>query len=189
MISLTLTVDKLTALNYITNPKVLETFKIHVLNEVEAEIEGKSFFFSKTSNLQDVEYTFTRKGFLKRHVMSLKFSILARKDGVTISITGDKTIIKNFDEKKFLDDMILLDTERSVASKPLMSLKVKREEVSDVLNLALTKSNNKTLLLWLSSENKYVRMKIKNGEVIEKIGDFTSLGENVDVFLKQLAVT
>jgi len=84
----------------------------------------------------------------------------------------------------------MLDTERMLTSKPLMSLRIRRDEIADVINLAITKSKNSTLLLWLSSEdNKFVRMKIRNGELIEKVGDLTSLGENVDVFIKQLAIT
>jgi len=189
MISVTLTVNKLTALSYLSNPKVLENFKIHVVNEVEAEIDGKQFFFSKKVNLQDVEYSFTRKRLLKVESLTLRFSILTRKDGVTITVSGDNKLLRNFNEKKFVEDLVLLETEKMLTSKPIMSLKVKREEITDIINLAITKSINSTLLLWLSSENKFVRMKIRNGEMIEKIGDFTSLGENVDVFLKQLAVT
>ena len=189
MISVTLTVNKLTALSYLSNPKVLENFSVHVMNEVEAEIDGKSFFFSKKVNLQDVEYSFTRKKLLKTESLALKFSILTRRDGVTITVTGDNKLLRNFNEKKFVEDLVLLETEKMLTSKPLMSLKVKREEITDIINLAITKSSNSTLLLWLSSENKFVRMKIRNGEMIEKIGDFTSLGENVDVFLKQLAIS
>ena len=189
MITVTLTVNKLTALSFLSNPKVLENFKVHVLNDVEAEIEGKTYLFFKKANLQDVEYNFTRRKLFKTESLTLKFSILTRKDGVTVTINGDKRFLANFNEKKFVEDLVLLETEKILTSRPLMSLKVKREEIADIINLAITKSNNSTLLLWLSSENKFVRMKIRNGEMIEKIGDFTSLGENVDVLLKQLAIT
>lgn len=189
MISVTLTVDKLTALSYLSNPKVLENFKVKVLNEVEAEIEGKTYFFSEKVNLQDVEYNFSRKKWLKTETLKLKFDILTRRDGVVVTITGDKKLLTNFDEKKFVEDLLLFETEKILTSKPLMSLKVKREEITDIINLAIIKSNNTTLLLWLSSENKFVRMKIRNGELVEKIGDLTSLGENIDVFIKQLAIT
>jgi len=189
MISVTLTVNKLTALSYLSNPKVLEDFDVKVINEFEASIEGKTYLLTKKVNFQDVEYSFTRKKLFKTESLKLKFSILTRKDGLTISITGDDKLLTKFNEKKFIEDLVMLDTERMLASKPLMSLRIKREEIADVINLAITKSKNSTLLLWLSSENKFVRMKIRNGELIEKVGDLTSLGENVDVFIKQLAVT
>lgn len=190
MISVTLTVNKLTALSYLSNPKVLENFNVKVISEFEAIIEGKTYFLAKKADFQDVEYNFTRRKLFKAESLKLKFSVLTRRDGVTISITGDNKLISKFNEKKFVEDLVMLDTEKMLASKPLMTLRIKREEVADVINLAITKSKNSTLLLWLSSEDsKFVRMKIRNGELIEKIGDLTSLGENVDVFIKQLAIT
>ncbi|BFH73770.1 hypothetical protein SJAV_17140 [Sulfurisphaera javensis] len=189
MLSLTLTVNKLTALSYVSNVKVLENFNIKVLNEYEVEINGKKYDIKRTIGLNDVNYSFERSSFLGRRIKILKFSLLQRKDGVTISIDGDKILLDSFNEKKFVNDLMLLDTEKLLSSKTLMTMKVKKEEITDVINMALSKSNNTTLLLWLSSDNKYVRMKIKNGELIEKVGEFTSLGENVDVFIKQLAVT
>jgi len=67
MISVTLTVNKLTALSYLSNPKVLEDFDVKVISEFEASIEGKTYFLTKKVNFQDVEYNFTR-----RKLLSLK---------------------------------------------------------------------------------------------------------------------
>lgn len=190
MITVTVTVDRLTVLNYLSDPKVLENFKVKVLDENKAEIEGKTYFFSKNANLQTVEYNFTRKKLFKTETLKLKFDILTRKNENIITITGDKKFLINFNEKKFVEDLMLLEEEKVLTSKPLMSLRIKREEIIDVINLAIAKSSNTTLLLWLSSDNnKLVRMKIRNGELVEKIGDLTSLGENIGVFIKQLAIT
>ncbi|QIW23553.1 hypothetical protein EWF20_04870 [Sulfolobus sp. S-194] len=189
MLSITLTVNKLSALSYLSSVKVLENFKIKVLNEYEVEIDDKKYNIKKKTSLTEVIYSFEKNSLFGRKNMYLKFSILPRKDGVTISIDGDNKLLERFDEKSFINGIMVEDAENVASSKTLMTLRVKRDDISEVINMALSKSINSTLLLWLSSENKYVRMKIKNGELVEKVGEFSILGENVDVLIKQLAAT
>lgn len=190
MISLSVNVQKLTALSYISSLKVLENFGATVIDTHTIEIDQKKYSVWKNITLSEVVYTLERKSIFGRKEKILKFNILEhKKEGIVISIEGDASLLSSFNEKKFMEDLLALDAEKITSSKTLMSLRIKREEVTNIINLALGKSVNSTLLVWFSSENKYVRMKIKNGELIERIGDFSSLGENVDVLIKQLAIT
>lgn len=189
MISLTLSVNKLSALSYLSNVKVLESFNFKVIDNYTIEKDNKRYFIRKKTSLSEVEYTLERKKFVGKQTLTLKFVILPKKDSIVLSIDGDSDLLNLFNEKKFINDLMIVDIEKITESKTLMSFRVKKEELPDVINMAISKSIHSTLLLWFSSESKFVRMKIKNGELIERIGEFDALGENVDVLIKQLAVT
>jgi len=76
-------------------------------------------------------------------------------------------------------------------AKPILTMSVPRDKIPEIIELAISRSLGNIILLWFSSkDDKYVRVKVKNGELVEKIGDFQDISTDlVNVIVKQLAET
>jgi hypothetical protein len=193
VISLTVNADKISVLEVISRPeKILPLFNVAYNKEnMTAIIKNKTFGVKYRVGLNEVNYEFIREGILRKNIKIIKFVLLAKKDGVVISIDGDSDLLSQFNEKELVNQTMLIQMEKEAKQKSLISMNIKREEIPELLNSVLAKSSGKTLLVWLSSnDNKYLRLKIKNGELVEKIGEFEDLVvEPITVLIKQVAVT
>lgn len=193
MISLTVNADKISVLEVLSKPeRVLPLFNVSYNKEnMSATIRNKVFRVKYKVGLNEVSYEFVREGILRKSVKAIKFDLLTRKDGIVISIDGDSDLLSQFNEKEMVNQIMIVQAEKEARQKSLISMNIKREEIPELLNSVLAKSSGKTLLIWLSSnDNKYLRLKIKNGELVEKIGEFEDLvAEPITVLIKQIAVT
>ena len=193
MITVTLNSDRLTLLQFLLDHKrVLKAFKGVTINDGEIVWGKKGYnLVKKEATLFDVSYCLSRSSFLGKKDIAIKFSILPKNTVCNVSISVSPEKFEGlFDEKRFVEEFKIYQSEFLASIKPLLVLSAKRDEIPEIIETVMTRSVGQMFLLWFSSNSKYVRLKVKNGELVEKIGDFEDIsGDIVDVIIKQLAMT
>jgi hypothetical protein len=158
VISLTVNADKISVLEVISKPeRILPLFNVAYDKEnMTAIIKNKTFRVKYRVGLNEVNYEFIREGILRKNIKIIKFVLLAKKDGVVISIDGDSDLLSQFNEKELVNQTMLIQMEKEAKQKSLISMNIKKEEIPELLNSVLAKSSGKTVLVWLSSSVEIV---------------------------------
>jgi len=195
LITITLSSDKFTVLHFLQEHKrVLRSFRnITITKDERILIKGREYhLIKKEVTLFDVIYTLTRPSILGKNTLVFRFSVLPKNSGCTISVSTKPEKFENeIDEKKFMEEFSIFQAEVLAVAKPILTMSVPRDKIPEIIELAISRSLGNIILLWFSSkDDKYVRVKVKNGELVEKIGDFEDISTDlVNVIVKQLAET
>lgn len=195
LITITLSSDKFTVLHFLQEHKrVLRSFRnITITKDERILVKGREYhLIKKEVTLFDVVYTLTKPSILGKNTLAIRFSVLPKNSGCTISVSTKPEKFENeIDEKKFMEEFSIFQTEVLAVAKPILTMSVPRDKIPEIIELAISRSLGNIILLWFSSkDDKYVRVKVKNGELVEKIGDFEDISTDpVDVIVKQLAET
>ncbi|BCU71462.1 hypothetical protein [Stygiolobus caldivivus] len=194
MITITLNSDRFTVLHFLQDHRrVMKAFDGFAITKEGVILwKGKEFHLTKKEvSLFDVTYNLSRTSILGRNDITIRFSVLPKNSFCLISVnTEPRKLESMLNEKKFREEFDIFQSESLALSKPVLAMSVSREKIPEVLELAISKSVGQVLLLWFSSnDDKYVRIKLKNGELIEKIGDFEDISsDSVNVIVKQIAI-